>query len=227
MSFGTFNANQYQPIQDVGSSHPPGRFQANITGAEIKQNKEKTGGFLAVEFTTPAGKIINRYNLWHTNETTVDIARKQLSTLCRATGRYELNFDNTQIPAYGLGGGQCQIEVVPQKDKEGKETGYTEIKMILDMAGNDPTKPNQGQQQAPQQTQPQGGWQQPQQQANPPQQGGWNNNQQPANNQPSPNQGWPQGGQPQQQGTQQQPAQQGWTPGPTQGGGGPTPPWGR
>jgi hypothetical protein len=226
MSFGTFNANQYQPIQDVGSSHPPGRFQANITGAEIKQNKEKTGGFLAVEFTTPAGKIINRYNLWHTNETTVDIARKQLSTLCRATGRYELNFDNTQIPAYGLGGGQCQIEVVPQKDKEGKETGYTEIKMILDMAGNDPTKP-QGQQQAPQQTQPQGGWQQPQQQANPPQQGGWNNNPQPANNQPSPNQGWPQGGQPQQQGTQQQPAQQGWTPGPTQGGGGPTPPWGR
>lgn len=202
MSFGTYNANNYQPIQDVGSSHPPGRFQAMISGAEIKQNKEQTGGFLAVEFTTPAGKIVNRYNLWNKSEAAVDIARKQLSCLCRAVGRYELNFDNQQLPAYGLGGGQCQIEVVPQKDKEGKETGYTEIKMILDMAGNDPAKP--GQQQAPQQTmQPQGGAvQQPAQQ-------GWGaHNQQPQQHAQQPQQGWtPAQQQPVQQ---QQPQQSGW-----------------
>lgn len=180
MAYGKYNANQYQPIQDVGSSHPPGRFQAMISGAEIKATQANDGGYLAVEFTTPAGKIINRYNLWNKSPAAVDISQKQLSTLCRATGRYELDFDNPNIPAFGLGGGQCQIEVVPQKDKEGKENGYTEIKMILDMAGNDPAKP--GQQQAPQQTmQPQGGAVQqpaqqgwgaaPQQQAAPPQQG--------------------------------------------------------
>jgi hypothetical protein len=247
---GGYDANQHQPIQDVGGSHPPGRFPAKITNTVIETNKAGNGGFLKVEFTTPAGKIFNRYNLWNPNPQAVDIANKQLSTLCRATGVFRLNWEDDGA---AMRNAECQIEVVPQKDKEGKDTEYTEIKTIKDRAGNDPTKVGQQQQvNAPQAGQ--GGWGgQPQQQQpaqQPPQQQWQQPPQQPPQGQPQgqpmqqqPNGGWgapPNGGQapqaqppqqtgwsgaPQQQQTPpQQPPQGGWQQGP-QGGQPQKAPW--
>jgi hypothetical protein len=212
---GGYDANQHQPIQDVGGSHPPGRFPAKITNTVIETNKAGNGGFLKVEFTTPAGKIFNRYNLWNPNPQAVDIANKQLSTLCRATGVFRLNWEDDGA---AMRNAECQIEVVPQKDKEGKDTEYTEIKTIMDRAGNDPTKVGQQPQAAPQGGQ--GGWggQPPQNSgaANPPQQQWQQPPQQPPQGQPQgqpmqqqPNGGWgapPNGG----QAPQAQPPQQGW-----------------
>jgi hypothetical protein len=243
---GGYDANQHQPIQDVGGSHPPGRFPAKITNTVIETNKAGNGGFLKVEFTTPAGKIFNRYNLWNPNPQAVDIANKQLSTLCRATGVFRLNWEDDGA---AMRNAECQIEVVPQKDKEGKDTEYTEIKTIMDRAGNDPTKVGQQQQvnapqagqggwggqpqqQQPAQQPPQQQWQQPPQgqpQCQPMQQqpnGGWgappNGGQAPQAQ--SPQQGW--GGAPQQQQPQtgQPPQQQGWQQGP-QGGQPQKAPW--
>jgi hypothetical protein len=246
---GGYDANQHQPIQDVGGSHPPGRFPAKITNTVIETNKAGNGGFLKVEFTTPAGKIFNRYNLWNPNPQAVDIANKQLSTLCRATGVFRLNWEDDGA---AMRNAECQIEVVPQKDKEGKDTEYTEIKTIMDRAGNDPTKVGQQPQAAPQGGQ--GGWggQPPQNSgaANPPQQQWQQPPQQPPQGQPQgqpmqqqPNGGWgapPNGGQapqaqppqqtgwsgaPQQQQTPpQQPPQGGWQQGP-QGGQPQKAPW--
>lgn len=191
---GGFNAQQFEPKQSAGTNHPVGRFPATVTGTAIKENKEATGGFYEVEFTTPAGTAIMRYNMWNKNPQAVDIANGQLSALCHATGRYQLSW---QDEGAAMRGAQGMIEVGFQKGQEPSAEkpngGYTEIKKVLDSAGNEPGKPNSA----------------PQTQANPNPNppltsngtGGWNNDQpqqttQQNNPNPAPNAntGWQQGG---------------------------------
>lgn len=220
---GGFNANQYEPKQG-GSSHPPAqKIQFTITGTEIKENKDKTGGYLEVELTSNMGSVIMRYNLWNQSPKAQEIAYGQLSALCRATNRYQLDWGNEGA---ALRGGQGLMDVGYQKGEEPTTEkpagGYTELKKVYDLGGNEPGK-------APAQNQPQT-MQQPQQ-GQQPQNG-------PAPMTQQPGGGWGNQQQPQQQATQQQPqAQQGgfqqpsqqnqpggaWQPG---GGAQQTPPWG-
>jgi len=233
---GSFDARNIEPKQSAGTNHPVGRFPFTVTDTGIEENKNKDGGFYLVEFTTPAGVAVLRYNMWNKNPQAVEIANGQLSALCHATGRYQLNW---QDEGAAMRGAQGMIEVGFQKGQEPNAErpngGYTEIKKVLDAAGNEPGKgPSNGatqQQQAPanqQQpvnqggpmtSQPGGGWQQNGNPANTAQQGsggGWQQNggqttqQQPPANQPPQggNSGWQQG--------------QG---GAAQGGGNSMPPW--
>lgn len=190
---GGFNANQFEPKQSGGTNHPVGRFPFTVTGTAIKENKEQTGGFYEVEFTTPAGVAVMRYNMWNKNPQAVDVANGQLSALCHATGRYQLNW---QDEGAAMRGAQGMIEVGFQKDQgpspERPNGGYTEIKKVLDTAGNEPGKSGAAPQ--PQQNQ-QSNTNQAPMTSN--QQGGWNNNAAPnPNPAPNPNAGggWQQGG---------------------------------
>lgn len=194
---GGFNAQGIEPKQSAGTNHPVGRFPFNVSDTSIEENKEKTGGFYMVEFTTPAGVAVMRYNMWNKNPQAVDIAQGQLSALCHATGRYQLNW---QDEGAAMRGAQGMIEVGFQKGQEPSAErpngGYTEIKKVLDSAGNEPGKPNS----APQ-TQTNSN---PNPNPNPPLTsngaGGWNNNNQPQQstqqnpNPNPPNTGWQQGG---------------------------------
>lgn len=203
---GGFNANQYEPNQGM-SSHPPAqKIPFQITNVAIKENKDKTGGYLEVEFTSQMGSVIHRYNIWNQTPKAVEIAYGQLSALCRATGIYQLDW---QTEGSALRGGRGLMDVGYQKDEEPNpqfpdRKGYTELKKVYDLGGNEPGK-------APAQQQPQ--TMQPAQNGSAPMQ------QQPGG-------GWGQPNQPQQQAPQQPPSQQGgaWQP----GGGAPqqTPPWG-
>lgn len=208
---GTFDATQFTPNQG-GEAHPLGKFPAQISNTEIKPNKANTGGLFVVTFTTPSGSIGNYYNLWNESPKAVEIANKELSALCHATGVFRLDWQNDGA---AIRGARCMIEVGEQKDKEGKPTGYVEIKKVYDLQGNEPGKaPVQQQPQtqvsqgAPMVAQPNGGWgtgsaqqaqqpggwggatqQQPQPNPNPaPPQAGWqpNPNQQPAQGNPPP-----------------------------------------
>lgn len=174
---GGFNAQQFEPKQSAGTNHPVGRFPFTVTGTSIEENKEKTGGFFMVEFTTPAGVAVMRYNMWNKNPQAVDIANGQLSALCHATGRYQLNW---QDEGAAMRGAQGMIEVGFQKDQgpspERPNGGYTEIKKVLDSAGNEPGK-------APASVQPQPSANQAPMTSNG--QGGWNNAQQNATQQPN------------------------------------------
>jgi len=223
---GGFNANQFEPNQGGGGHPPAQKAPARITGTAIKENSAKDGGYYEVEFTTPMGSVIHRYNIWNKTPKAVEIAHGHLSALCRATGIYQLDWGNEGA---ALRGGQCLIDVDYQKGENPAEggKGYTELKRVYDMAGNDPSKPAGAQQQP--QGQPQGSQQQPMTQQPG---GGWGqpNAQQPQQGQPQQNAlqgGWNgQGG-----ATQQQPQQQtgqAWQPG--QNGGaapGGSPPWGQ
>lgn len=228
-----FDARSVQPQQGM-TGHPPGIFEFQITNTYLKDNQKKDGAMLVVEMTSPVGRIENRYNIANPNAKAVEIAQKELSALCHAVGifqvKYPKNPDGTPIyeqAGITLRGGRGKMEIVPQKDGTGKETGYMEVNKVFDLQGNEPGK-------GP--SQPAGNWSggnaQPQQQPN----GQWNNNQppqqntQPAQNQPQGNTGWnaqqqpnnpPQGGngngwqgQPNQQQPNQQPQQQGNQPNP-------------
>jgi len=206
---GSFNAQQYQPNQGMSGHPPASKAQATITGTAIKENASKDGGFFEVEFTTPMGTQIHRYNVWNKTPKAVEIAHGQLSALCHATQRFQIDWTNEGA---ALRGAQCLIDVGYQKGEEPTPEkpagGYTELKKVYDLGGNEPGKASQVQAQPQQQVQPQVQPMVAQQ-----------------------NGAWPQaGGQPQvtqQQPQQQQPPAGGqpWQP----GGGAPagnTPPWG-
>lgn len=230
---GSFNANQFEPNQGFGIHPPAQKIPFTITGTEIKENSAKDGGYFQVEFTTPLGLISFRYNIWSKTPKAVEIAHGQLSALCRATSRYQIDWANEGA---ALRGGQGLADIGYQKGEEPDPAfpdrkGYTEIKRVYDVAGNDPAKPGVAQAQPQGQ---QGGFQQPQQnqpQQNQPQGG-------PAPLQQQPGGGWGQQPTQQQQPAQQQPqgqqqAPQGQTGGAWQPGGGATggpattPPWGQ
>lgn len=137
---GSFDATKVQPKQ-LGESHPIGRFPFSIINTAIKANKAQDGGFFEVEFTSPAGTTIFRYNLWSTSDKAKEIANAQLSALCHATGIFKLDWPNEGA---ALRGGRGQMDIGFQKGQEPTQEnpngGYTEIKKVYDAAGNEPGK---------------------------------------------------------------------------------------
>ncbi len=167
-----------------------------------------------VELTSAMGTIVQRYNIWNQSPKAVEIAHGQLSALCRATGRYQIDWANEGA---ALRGGQGLMDVGYQKGEEPDPAfpdrkGYTELKKVYDAAGNEPGKTGAAQPQT--QAQPQQGGGAPMvAQSN----GSWGQ-------QPNPAQQQPQG---QQQPNPAQGGGQAWQPGGGQAAaGGTTPPWG-
>ena len=176
-----FNAQQHEPNQGFGSHPPAQKVPFTISNTAIKETKDKTGGYLMVEFTSPMGVISQNYNINNANPKAVEIAYGQLSALCRAVNIYQIDGMNE---CAALRGAKGLMDVGYQKGEEPDPAfpdrkGYTELKRVYDLAGNDPSKPmGQPQQQAQPQTQqgqpqgqpltqqPGGGWgtTQPQQQ---------------------------------------------------------------
>lgn len=198
---GSFDASQFAPKQS-GGAHPIGNgYDAIISNTTIQPTKDNSGGMFCVEFTTQAGSIVNRYNLWNNSEKAVEIARGELSALCHATGIYKLDFNNDGA---ALRNARCKIDVGLQNVSE--PDGYVEIKKVYDANGNEPGKTNAAPQPqggpAPMQQQPNGGWgtpnpnptAQPQPQPQPNSAPTWGNpnpnsapNNNPAPNSPTPN----------------------------------------
>lgn len=152
-----FDAAQYEIANGGGPKHPSGKFPARITATGMKPNKQNDGHYLEVEFETPSGKIVMRYNLYNNNAQAVDIAQKQLAALCYATGVLKLDM---QQQGREFVGKQLQIEVRDQQDNR-----YSEVSRVFDAAGNEPSKGGPAASQQQQQNNNNGG-------------GGWNHNNQ-------------------------------------------------
>ena len=183
-----FNANQYEPNQGM-AAHPPAlKIPFTITNTAIVETKDKTGGMLVVDLTSQLGTMVMRYNINNQNPKAVEIAYGQLSALCRAVSIYQIDGNNE---CAALRSGKGLMDVGYQKGEEPDPAfpdrkGYTELKKVYDINGNEPGKtaaqpqtqqgegftqqlpPNQS---APLQQQPGGNWgAQPQPQPNPAQQ---------------------------------------------------------
>jgi len=150
---GNFDATQHQPKQGF-DKHPCGKFPARITGTSIEATKDNTGGMFVIEYTTQAGSMLQRLNIWNANAQAVQIAHGQLSAVCHAVGIFKLDWQNEGA---ALRGANCQIEIGWQKGSEPSaekpDGGYVEIKKVFDANGNEPGKPAAAPQ--PMQQQPQ------------------------------------------------------------------------
>jgi hypothetical protein len=85
-----FDANTVEPTSDFDPI-PAGKYLAVITDSEMKPNKANTGHYLQLTFQVIEGPYKNRYlwarlNLDNPNATAVQIARAELSAICRAVG---------------------------------------------------------------------------------------------------------------------------------------------
>lgn len=85
-----FNANQVEPSQAFDAI-PAGKYLAVITESEKKPTKNGSGQYLQLTFQILdgpyKGRILwARLNLENPNPTTVQIARQDLSAICRAVG---------------------------------------------------------------------------------------------------------------------------------------------
>lgn len=85
-----FDANQVEPTGDF-EPIPAGKYLAVITDSVMKANKAGTGSLLQLTFQVIEGEYQNRLlwtrlNLDHPNAIAVQIARADLSAICRAVG---------------------------------------------------------------------------------------------------------------------------------------------
>jgi hypothetical protein len=85
-----FDANQVEPTSDF-EPIPAGKYVAVITDSEMKPTKTGAGQFLKFTFQVTEGPFKNRLlwarlNLDNPNATAVQIARGELSAICRAVG---------------------------------------------------------------------------------------------------------------------------------------------
>lgn len=164
---GSFNAQNYKPQYGFDTIQA-GWNDVSITNTKIVPTKDNSGGMFVITYNGPGGSIDDRFNLWNKSPQAVEIAQKQLTAVCHATGIYQLNFENEGAE---LRNARLKIFVEPDKNKDGTETGYMTIKKITDVNGNEPGKapaaapaPQQAQ---PMTQQPGGGWAQPTNQQQP------------------------------------------------------------
>jgi len=85
-----FDANEVEPSADF-EPIPAGKYEAVITESEMKPTKAGTGHYLQLTLQVIEGEFKNRFlwarlNLDNPNATAVQIARAELSSICRAVG---------------------------------------------------------------------------------------------------------------------------------------------
>lgn len=85
-----FDANQYPPL-DSFEPLAEGEYLAVATDSEKKPTKAGTGEYLQfvweiVEGPHEGRKLWSRLNLWNPSTTAVEIANRELSAICSATG---------------------------------------------------------------------------------------------------------------------------------------------
>lgn len=85
-----FDANEVEPVSSF-EPLPAGKYAAAISDSEMKPTKAGTGNYLQLTFEVLDGPhkgrlLWARLNLDNPNATAVQIARAELSAICRAVG---------------------------------------------------------------------------------------------------------------------------------------------
>ena len=95
---GVFDSNQHESLGSF-EPIPAGDYPMAITGSSMQDTKAKTGKYIKFEFTILDGeqkgrKIWTNLNVVNPNPVAVEIAQKELATICRACGK--LTITDTQ-----------------------------------------------------------------------------------------------------------------------------------
>jgi len=136
-----FDASQVEPNTEL-EPIPAGRYIAAIVGSAMKATKNGAGNYLELTFQILEGEYRNRkvwarLNLDNPNPTTVQIARGQLSAICRAVNVLTPK-DSTELHDLPL-----EISVkLKRRDDTGEFTN--EIKGFAKKGAAAPAKPAAG-----------------------------------------------------------------------------------
>lgn len=97
---GTFDATQVDPSRDV-EPIPSGEYLVHIIDSDMKPTKNGTGQYLELAYEVAEGpykgrKLWARLNLVNQNSKAVEIAQRDLSAICHATGQMQVT-DSQQL----------------------------------------------------------------------------------------------------------------------------------
>lgn len=87
---GNFDSSKYEDMRSF-TVIPPGDYPMQIVKSEKKSTKAGTGEYLNLQIEIIAGEHKGRMlfvilNLWNPSENAVEIANRELATICRAVG---------------------------------------------------------------------------------------------------------------------------------------------
>ena len=96
----SFDSSKYDDMSDF-TALPSGEYPVQITNSDIKLTKAGTGKYIWLEMTVLNGefkgrKAFSNLNIENPNPQAVEIAQKELATLCRATNILNL-VDTNQL----------------------------------------------------------------------------------------------------------------------------------
>lgn len=132
-----FNPTQFDPTQG-SSSLPVGKHKVIVKTSEVKPTADGSNGYLQLNLEIIEGQYQGlegayRLNLYHSSKQTSEIAHRQLSAVCHAIGLLSVITDSAQLHNIPF-----IVEVALQKGEAGTEKGYTEVKKVYDVNGNEP-----------------------------------------------------------------------------------------
>ena len=113
---GNFNAHEVEPVDN--SALPSGDYTALIPSSEFRQTKSGDGQYLSLAFQIVEGQYAGRYvwhnlNLMSSNPKACEIAQRELSAICRATGQMQIT-DSVQLHNIPM---VIKVVYVPAKDQ--------------------------------------------------------------------------------------------------------------
>jgi hypothetical protein len=147
-----FNPMDHDPKQG-GAGWPLGKHPVIITGSEIKATSDNQNGRLVFKLQVidgPNKGHTGEYglNLYHQSADASRIAHNQLSALCHVLQTFQLGQNGQDLTV--LYNKPFVVEVDYQKGhapgSSDTAKGYTEIRKVYDMAGNEPGKNGSAQQ---------------------------------------------------------------------------------
>lgn len=92
MDLTWFNAAETEPMGAKRTAVPPGQYEVVITESQERQTKAGTGSYLAftleiINGPHKGGKVWANVNMRNPSAMAVTIGQKELSSICRATGK--------------------------------------------------------------------------------------------------------------------------------------------
>lgn len=134
-----FDATTVEPSQSM-EPLPDGWYTVQATASEMKPTKDGTGAYLemtlkVIEAPYQNRQLFYRLNLKNNNPVAQEIAYKQLSAICHATGVIQVA-DSQQL--HGL---PFKVKVAVKRDDSGKYDPSNEIKAVKSVHDAQPAVP--------------------------------------------------------------------------------------